>query len=178
MNDNTDGSRSRGRRLPRWPGVLVITAGIILLTSGCGGGASPRAGASPSPASTYAKLVAYAQCMRAHGAPNYPDPSSNGTFNVSNLGGVSYLQSPQVQAAKKSCKSLAPNLAGQPPVLQGPNITEALKYSQCMRAHGVPNYPDPDKNGDVNISISSGINPQSPTFLKAQQDCKAYSGAS
>jgi hypothetical protein len=157
---------------------MIVMVSTALLTSGCGGGASAGSGASPSPTSTDAKLIAYAQCMRAHGAPNFPDPSSNGSFNVSSLGGVNYLQSPQVQGAKKSCKSLAPNLGSQPQVIQGPNIAEALKYSRCMRAHGVPNYPDPDKSGDVNIPVSSGINPQSPTFLKAQSDCKAYSGGS
>lgn len=29
---------------------------------------------------------------------------------------------------------------------------EALAYSACMRSHGIPNFPDPDNNGDIKIT--------------------------
>ncbi len=46
-----------------------------------------------------------------------------------------------------------------------------LKYSQCMRAHGVANFPDPDSNGVIGITSSSGIDPRSPAFQSAQKAC-------
>lgn len=46
-----------------------------------------------------------------------------------------------------------------------------VKYSQCMRAHGVRNFPDPGSNGEVGISSSSGIDPRSPHFQAAQKAC-------
>lgn len=41
-----------------------------------------------------------------------------------------------------------------------------------MRSHGVPNFPDPSAGGGIHISAGSGINPVSPSFKAAQQDCQ------
>jgi hypothetical protein len=42
-----------------------------------------------------------------------------------------------------------------------------VRYSDCMRAHGVPNFPDPGPNGfDI-----SGIDTQTPAFQSAHQAC-------
>jgi hypothetical protein len=40
-----------------------------------------------------------------------------------------------------------------------------------MRAHGVPNFPDPGSGGGVQLS-GSGINTQSPAFGSAQNACQ------
>ena len=45
------------------------------------------------------------------------------------------------------------------------------KVSECMRAHGVPNLPDPSCGGGGFNPDSIGINPQSPAFESAQQTC-------
>ena len=44
-----------------------------------------------------------------------------------------------------------------------------IKLADCMRSHGVPNFPDPGSGGG--IQIPSGINPQSPAFQAAQKSC-------
>jgi hypothetical protein len=167
MNDDT-GDRRQWRELPRWAGILAAIVSIAMLTSGCGGGASAGSSASPSPASTQAKLIAWAQCMRTHGVPNFPDPNSHGVFN----GNVANPQSAQVQSAQRACKSLQPNI-GQSGQGQAQRAAQALRFSKCMRAHGVPNYPDPNSSGNFHISRSSGINPQSPTFQSAQRVCQS-----
>jgi len=46
----------------------------------------------------------------------------------------------------------------------------ALKFSQCMRSHGVTNFPDPS-NGAIQIGPASGIDPRSPSFQNAQRSC-------
>jgi hypothetical protein len=46
-----------------------------------------------------------------------------------------------------------------------------LKFSGCMRSHGVPNFPDPGSNG-IQFTPGSGINPASPAFKSAQARCK------
>jgi hypothetical protein len=48
-----------------------------------------------------AALVKYAKCMRSHGVPDFPDPGTNGTFD---LGGIN-AASPQVTGADKACSS-------------------------------------------------------------------------
>lgn len=52
----------------------------------------------------------------------------------------------------------------------------ALKFSQCMRAHGVSNFPDPNGQGQVQIGASSGIDPRSSTFQSARQACQKLIG--
>ncbi len=44
-----------------------------------------------------------------------------------------------------------------------------LKLAQCMRSHGVPNFPDPRATGG--LVIPSNINPNAPAFVSAQQQC-------
>lgn len=47
-----------------------------------------------------------------------------------------------------------------------------LAFSECMRSHGVTNFPDPNPGGGINIPVSSGINPASPAFQAAQATCR------
>jgi hypothetical protein len=54
-----------------------------------------------------------------------------------------------------------------------------LAYSECMRSHGVTNYPDPNSQGviegqDSSGSGSSGMDPNSPIYKAAQQACQKY----
>jgi len=46
-----------------------------------------------------------------------------------------------------------------------------------MRAHEVPNYPDPNSKGQTLITPNSGINPTSPACQTASTDCKSLSPA-
>src|SRR4051812_44067477 len=52
---------------------------------------------------------------------------------------------------------------------------DPLKYSQCMRAHGVPKFPDPGPNGQLRLAAGpgTGIDPESATFKAALQACKS-----
>jgi hypothetical protein len=166
MNNDTGDSRGRWRGWPRWAGLLAVMVSIALQTSGCGGGTSAGSGASPSATSTSAKLLAYAQCMRSHGVPNFPDPSSNGAFNASGIN----LHSAQVQSAQNACRSLSQ--LGPSGQSQAQDVTQKLKFAQCMRSHGVPNFPDPSSTGAFHISVKT-INTQSATYKKAQQACQS-----
>jgi hypothetical protein len=58
---------------------------------------------------------------------------------------------------------------------------QALKFSACMRSHGEPNFPDPEISSSgggtsvrLRVTPSSGIDPGSPTFKKAEQACRAF----
>jgi hypothetical protein len=51
----------------------------------------------------------------------------------------------------------------------------ALAYSQCMRSHGINDFPDPNRNGQIGISAGPGsdLGPGNPQFNAAQQACKS-----
>jgi hypothetical protein len=53
---------------------------------------------------------------------------------------------------------------------------DALKYSQCMRSHGVPNFPDPSPGGGFVFQANSGFDPGSPAVRQAQAKCQKYMG--
>ena len=53
-----------------------------------------------------------------------------------------------------------------------------LKLAECMRSHGVSNFPDPSPNGG-GLAIPSTINTQAPAFQSAQNACaKSQRGGS
>lgn len=45
-----------------------------------------------------------------------------------------------------------------------------LAFSECMRAHGVTNFPDPSSRGG--IALPAGMNPAAPSFRSAQAACR------
>jgi hypothetical protein len=46
---------------------------------------------------------------------------------------------------------------------------KAVKFAECMRANGVPHFPDPDSKGEVNF----GVDVSREVWLKAVDACKA-----
>lgn len=55
---------------------------------------------------------------------------------------------------------------------QGSRTAKALSFAQCMRSHGVRNFPDPTATGFSFKVGLSGLNPNSPQFQSAQDACR------
>ncbi len=133
--------------------AAIAAATIALLFAACGtNSASPGVAHIGSTSTTnlsavsqgsthagnYAGALKYAQCMRTHGQPNFPDPTLSGTVRY-----VGQLGTPQFNSANKACEHFLPS-GGQ---ASGAQIaaaeTAGLKFAHCMRTHGVANFPDP-----------------------------------
>ncbi len=72
-----------------------------------------------------------------------------------------------------SCLKLVAGAAPKAGVSEARRLA-ALKYSQCMRKHGVTNYPDPTFIGvaEEEKPLSAyGIDAQSPTVIRAEKAC-------
>jgi hypothetical protein len=148
-----------------------------------GAGPSTSTGAGSSAASSTmvlgggpAKALKFSECMRAHGVPNFPDPSADGAISISASSGIN-PQSQQVQSAQEICdKLLSLGRRAHSPAAQAQALANALKFSQCMRSHGVTGFPDPQSSGDgvrisLKVSASGGLDPRSPLFQAAQKAC-------
>ena len=64
------------------------------------------------------------------------------------------------------------------PVAAAKQYKQALKFTQCMRSHGIADFPDPSPTGGIRISSPSpngDLNPNDPTFVTAQNACQKYS---
>ena len=166
MNQGT----GSGRRRRRWrAGVLPAAAGLAVLAAACGGGrTSTTEGSSP-----YQKAVAYAQCMRSHGVPGFPDPDGKGNFLIKGprLGGSAQQQ----RSADQACRHLLPNGGQMTAAQQQKALSRALRFAACMRAHGLPSFPDPtvDKGGISMRLGGSGITPNSPRLQAAMHACRS-----
>jgi hypothetical protein len=158
MNDDT------GRGL-RWAGALAAAmAGTALLVAACGGGSSSAAaGSTPEQ-----KAVAYAQCMRSRGEPSFPDPNSQGNFDIpANVD----PNSPSYLSANKACEHLNPSTP-MTAAQQREVSSQALKWAVCIRSHGIPNFPDPVVNANGMRLSGHGPAPTVPQFQAAQQACR------
>jgi len=150
---------------------LALAAFVALLAAACGG-------SKGSPASTESSqargAIAYAGCMRSNGVPKFPDPDSSGRIPKVALAQLG-VASTQFQAAQASCRQLLPNGGQAPSQAQLLQIKAlGLKFAQCVRAHGVPNLPDPDASGRIPDPASVGINQGSPKFQAANDACAKW----
>ncbi len=187
------------RHTPGPKGTLVASSlvasslvAISLLAGACGSGSHPSAVASlgkttssspvaggvattlPSGASAekhYQRALKYSLCMRSHGITNFPDPNNGGGIQIGSTSGIN-PQSPQFQTAQKSCDKYFPA-----PDLSRAQIAQeqarALEFARCMRANGVPNFPDPQFAGN-GVEVERpvpGVDPKSPTFQVATAKC-------
>ena len=156
----------------RRAGILAVAlAGVGLLTaSACGHKAhgSGTGGGGAHGVGGYQQSVTFAKCMRSHGDPSFPDPGPEGAFPNDN--GSLKKDSPQFKKAAAACKSLEP--AGPAPSMLQQDYRRLLKYSACMRAHGVPKFPDPVLE-DHGVGIKGDIDQNSPQFKRAKTACRS-----
>jgi len=120
----------------------------------------------------YRQALVFVRCMRSHGIPDFPDPGSNGAINS---GGVTESDS-QLNLAQGACQYLLPpNSGGVPtPAQQQQLLSQALRYSRCMRSHGVPDFPDPAGPIGKNVFAPAGppgIDTASPQYQAASHAC-------
>ena len=165
--------------------LLALALVLALAPAGCARGpdddganvATARSGA-PRPSSSGPTgepdrdaPVKFAQCMREHGMTWFPDPQPDGRMTIKTPKG---LDPKKMDAAQQACRQFAPN--GGPGSRPDPAaIEQARQMAKCMRANGVPNFPDPNPDGGLGIDRGKlGTGPGEPTFDRAEQACARY----
>jgi hypothetical protein len=153
---------------------MLAIIGIVVLAA-CGSNGTTNASADSSTSTAYQKALAYAQCIRAHGIPDYPDPNSQGQFIVQNGSALPKVSAAVANTAAKACqKLLPPSMAQGPPSGssgQGSDASSGLRFSECMRSHGESSFPDPASNGS--FTLPPGMNAESPQFQNALKACQS-----
>jgi hypothetical protein len=166
--------------------VLIALAALAFTAAGCGGkSATPGVAQVATTTTTSANGTQsssskgdngrrFSACMRAHGVTKFPDPSSDGGISIRTGQGLNPA-SPIFQAAQRACQKLMPRPKNASPAAQAKAQAAMLKFSACMRAHGLKDFPDPTFSGgmvQLGIKKSSGLNPSSPIFQAAQKACQ------
>ena len=186
----------------RFGGVAVFVAAAAIGLAACGGASSPsvanvgtgssngsRSTATTLPTSNPNQLlIEWAACMRSHGDPNQADPTITAskaidiTWNAAIDGGVygtnkgghgnsgpgqycrTYLDTAQIELQGGQRRKL-------------PSQAELVKFSECMRTNGLPDFPDPTSNGSLSFDVGDpNLNPNSPTFQHASKVCAQKTG--
>ena len=165
-------------RRPFLLGSVVAVAALSLLAAGCGGSGSPgvaNVASSTTGATTTTAtngLLAFSQCMRSHGMPNFPDPQRFVGGNVK----LTIHQLAPSQAALDACSDLLPTNGGssqQTAQQQRTQLADERSFASCMRSHGVSRFPDPTAQGHLSVEMvqAQGIDVHSPAVLQAIQTC-------
>jgi hypothetical protein len=169
----------------RWPAVAI---GLILTIAVCAGcSKSPTAssvGTDPTTASQggtsssgsdaqLAAGLAYTQCMRSHGVPNFPDPSltPSGGYGFRTTG--INPQSAVFQGALQACRSLSPHWWSGSKQLSPTQEQAWLTWAKCIRAHGDPSFADPTFPGGGAVQISGAGGSSSPQMQSAMDACRS-----
>jgi hypothetical protein len=188
------------------PGALAAVTFVTgALLAGCGGGSGSATSAASTAAVTGAAssdagsrstassagppaALAFARCMRSHGVPTFPDPEPGGGFAFHASPAV--ISSPAFKAAQSKCAGL---IGGDPP---GPGtrthpsartLNKLLTIAECMRQHGITQFPDPRTSVPSNPSgireitdfdgaillFPSTINMQAPAYRNDLNACGA-----
>jgi hypothetical protein len=168
----------------RWPLAALAPIALVALISGCGSSAPDETGAGSSGNHTAAnaqKAVKFAECMRSNGVSGFPDPDASGKLTIDAVANGSSLDTsaPAFKQAISACKRLEPaGFTGSKRSSQQQQA--ALKFAQCIRANGVPDFPDPIPNGplvDTN-RIPSSNSPGGLSILNAaMRKCRGAAAA-
>ncbi len=116
----------------------------------------------------------WAACMRSNGDPNQTDPTIDG-YGVINITmrDVSEAVASEAHGSSGPCSQYelaAENALRGGQQYQPPDQAQMVRYTDCMRTHGVPNYPDPGANGKTDFN-GTGVDPNSPFVEKANKIC-------
>jgi hypothetical protein len=153
------------------PTILTATCGAVLAACGSSGGAAKTNANS---------ALQFSECMRSRGVTNFPDPGSGGNNFIGPGSGIN-PRSPAFQAAQKACAKFGGGGPGQIHMTEAQKLA-ALRFAECMRSHGEPNFPDPTYKPSAGgrlilalrgmfFPIPAGLNPMDPAFRQAAIAC-------
>ncbi|GAB2963473.1 hypothetical protein GCM10027280_60430 [Micromonospora polyrhachis] len=139
---------------------------LVLALSACGGdtdaqsvatagGASAQptgsAGAASGAAAQYVEAQRkWVDCLRKEGF-EVPDPDAKGRVDL-RAHGIPKKTDPKWREAQLKCKDFSlpvpEELQEKPPPMTAEQIANRREHAKCMRANGMPDWPDPGPDGE------------------------------
>jgi hypothetical protein len=156
--------------------AAAIAAATVIAACGSNSPSSSGSPSNPTEAQIQQEqrdLIRFASCMRSHGVPNIPDPTTSPRAFKGSL----TTQSPAFRSAAMACQHLLPGGRLNPPRQSTSHsqaqIAAALAFARCIRGHGFPTFPDPTPTGDISHAMlaNAGINLHQPAVLQAADAC-------
>jgi hypothetical protein len=159
--------------------AVVTTAGACAAgaLTGCGSGGHTPARASSSAAATgaarsVATMHELVRCIRRHGAPTFPDMVFDQRSQSWVMPAGASKPPPSAVNPCRSIMNRMPQRGDERPVTAA-DLAKLRQLSQCMRQHGIPDWPDP--NGDGALPLPPRIRTGGKTMFRSQlQACRQY----
>ena len=143
----------------------LLAAALVCLAGCAGGGEEPTvataASGTPQPAAeasvgAVARYVEsqrqWVRCLRGQGFPDVPDPDARGHVDFSGQDNRRLKADRRWLAAQETCREFSvevpAELEEKPPPLTAEQLGWRRDYAKCMRANGMPNWPDPGPDGE------------------------------
>ena len=121
-----------------WGTLAAFSCAVAL--AACGSSHKPS---GTTGSGTHSRALEFANCMRAHGVSNFPDPNpGGGGFDIGQ--GIN-PQSPAFRSGRLACARLAPGGGGGGVRATASQFLAALRFAKCMRTHGFSHFPDPTR---------------------------------
>ena len=117
------------------------------------------ASSAPAPAN---RMLAFSQCMRAHGLSDFPDTDAQGGIAIH--GGSGQRSQPKLLDVPVRPEGV-PEVRARPgrPVAgpTGPSTRPrpCLKFAACMRSHGIADFPDPNAQASLRAPLEQVTQP-------------------
>jgi len=148
--------------------VAAVAVAVGALVSSCSGaGAASGTGASGA-AEVQAIWHRFAVCARAHGAPGLPEPVVDASGSVT-FPGSTAKEPDSVRRACNGILDALPPRASQGSDHPPTDIAALLRFAQCMRQHGLPDFPDPKADGTFPAAQLPPI--KTPAVIDAMRAC-------
>lgn len=128
--------------------VAAAVAGAAVLAAGCSTHSGPSSSNPPqpmrqNPTAAPQDLTQAIACFRSHGLPDYPDPTFDPTDGRWHYPDIRPALTSRIRQA---CASVLPTVTPASPIPSA-QLHDLLAFAGCMRAHGLPDWPDPGADG-------------------------------
>jgi hypothetical protein len=114
-------------------GFAAFACALAIIACGSTGSESPGGARAD-------QALAWVNCLRSHGVPNFPDPDPDG--RIPNIPSGIDTAARAFLIAQKACAPLLPGATGAGPSPASRRL-QLLAVARCIRDHGVQNFPDP-----------------------------------
>jgi hypothetical protein len=155
-----------------------VIVGVLLLAAlaGCSASVGSQAATTtttqPDRVAIWRQVI---QCLRDNGMPNLPDPQFDDNGEPQFPGGD---PGDPPERARRACEPIYNRLPPErpPPGEDRPpsDIPALLRFAQCMREHGMTDFPDPKPDGSFPlVGTSIEREGKSPRMLSAMRACRS-----
>jgi hypothetical protein len=167
---------------PRRALRLLALAAVAAALAGCAAtGTGDDGGAADGSATVRDQALPIwreaAECIRAHGYPDFPDPevADDGTVKLPEEVGRKLDGNREAQRACEPILARLPASVRQ--AMEGPTATpeevaQLRRFAACMRQNGLPDWPDPGSDGAFPLTDEIEREGKSPRVLNGMRTCK------